>query len=120
MVMQMSYLATPYSKYFGGIEQAFIDVAKIAARLIAAGINIYSPIIHNHPITVYGGINPLDHTIWLPFDDVMMKLSSNLIVAHLPGWYESKGIAHEIAFFEATKKPIFDLDVKTLNMVKRK
>ena len=44
------YLATPYSKFPGGIQAAFIDAACIAARLLRAGVKVYSPITHTHPI----------------------------------------------------------------------
>lgn len=115
----VAYLATPYSKYPGGIEKAFIDASALASRLLVAGVNVYSPIAHTHPLAVHGGLDPLDHSIWLPFDAAMMAASSVLIVAHMEGWAESKGVAHEIFVFEAAKKPIFDLNPETLTMVRR-
>jgi hypothetical protein len=118
--MDLSYLATPYSLYPFGPELAFIKAAKLAAQLMLVGIKCYSPIVHCHPLATYGNINPLDNSIWLPFDEVMMNACGTLIVANMSGWQESKGVAHEIAFFEAASKSIFDLDVKTLGMVKRK
>ncbi len=110
----LAYLATPYSKYKPGIEQAFIDAAKLAALLMRAGVNVYSPITHTHPI------DPFDHAIWMPFDEAMMTAADVLLVAHMQGWQESFGIAHEIKFFEDAGKPIFDLDPQTLVMTKRK
>ena len=35
------YLGSPYSKYKAGLEAAFIDVSKIAARLIDTGVPVY-------------------------------------------------------------------------------
>lgn len=116
----LAYLATPYSKYEPGIEQAFIDAAKLAALLLRAGMKVYSPIAHTHPLAVHGNIDPLDHAIWMPFDEAMMTAADVLLVAHMQGWQESFGIAHEIKFFEDAGKPIFDLDPKTLVMTKRK
>lgn len=113
------YLATPYSKYKHGIERAFVDAAKLAARLLKKGMSVYSPIAHTHPLAVNGKIDPLNHDIWLPFDEAMMHACCGLLVAHLSGWRESKGIAHEIAFFERMKKPITDLDPRTLQMKTR-
>src|ERR1035437_2595568 len=100
----IAYLATPYSKYPGGVNDAFIAAAKLGARLLLIGVKVYSPIAHTHPIAMHGNINPLDHSIWLPFDEAMMALASSLIVAHMHGWQESRGITHEIAFFENAKK----------------
>ena len=105
------YLATPYSKYPTGIESAFRDASRIAARLLRCGIKVYSPIAHTHPIAIHGDVDPLDHTIWLPFDEAMMKASAAILVAKMTGWEESKGIAHELEVFRKAKKPIFYLDV---------
>ncbi len=116
----LCYLATPYSKYEGGnLELAFRDAARLAAQLMLAGVKVYSPIAHTHPLAIYGDVDPLDHDIWLPFDEAMMAASDVLIVAHMNGWRESRGIAHEIEFFEKVGKPIFDLDPKSLTMSKR-
>lgn len=115
----IAYLATPYSKYPGGIEAAFRDAAALVARLLEKAVDAYSPIAHTHPVAIHGGLDPLDLSIWLPFDEAMMAKADTLIVAHLPGWEESKGIAHEIAVFAAAGKPIFDLDPATMTMVRR-
>lgn len=115
----LAYLATPYSRYKGGPDQAFKDAAKLAAHLLCAGLKVYSPICHTHPIAVFGALDLLDHSIWLPFDEAMMEAAGVLIVAHLDGWDESFGIAHEVKFFEAAGKPIYDLDPRTLQMVRR-
>lgn len=116
----LCYLATPYSKFERGIEAAFEEAARITAALIRSGVKVYSPIVHCHPPSVIGGIDPLDHTIWIPFDEAMMDAAPVLIVAHMPGWAESFGVAHEIAFFEKRGKPIFDLDPDTMTMTRRK
>src|SRR5262245_27488339 len=104
------YLATPYSKYPAGIEQAFVDAAALTGRLLVEGLRVYSPIAHTHPIAVWGQLDPYDHSIWLPFDEAIMTAASALLVAEMDGWRESKGIAHEIDFFERRKKPIFYLN----------
>lgn len=117
----LAYLATPYTKYLGGnLEQAFIDAAKLTALLLRTGIKVYSPICHTHPIAMHGNLDPRDHSIWLPFDEAMMTAADTLIVAHMPGWQESFGVAHEIKFFEDRRKPIFDLDPATLVMTRRR
>lgn len=104
------YLATPYSKYNDGIECAFRDAAALTAKLLRLGVKSYSPIAHTHPIAIYGDLDPLDHSIWLPFDEAMMKKSDALLVAQMQGWRESYGVKHEIQFFTAAGKPVFYLD----------
>jgi hypothetical protein len=114
------YLATPYTNYEAGIEAAFRDAAVLASRLLRAGYRVYSPIVHTHPLAIHGGLDPLDHSIWLPFDEAMMERCDRLIVAHMKGWQASRGIAHEIEFFERAGKPIWDLDPVTLQLAKRR
>lgn len=108
----LCYLATPYSKYPGGIEKAFQDASALAAKLLRLGVSVYSPIAHTHPIAVYGNIDPHDHDIWLPFDEAMMRACEYLLVAEMPGWQESKGIAYEIAFFERSGKAVYHIDAE--------
>jgi hypothetical protein len=115
----LSYLATPYSKYERGIEAAFIEASKLAARLIKSGVTVYSPIVYSHPVAIHGGIDPLDQQFWYDFDQAMMEKCDVLIIAHMDGWEQSTGIAHEVAFFQERWRPIFDLDPVTLRMEKR-
>lgn len=108
------YLATPYSKYEPGIEQAFVDASALSARMMSAGVKVYSPIAHTHPLAIHGNLDPYDHTIWLPFDQAMMDASAACVVATMPGWQESFGIQHEIKWFGDAGRPIFYVDPETL------
>lgn len=110
------YLATPYSKYPAGLEEAFKDAAKLTARLLRIGVKVYSPIAHTHPIAVYGKLDALDHSIWLPFDEAIMGKADALLVAKMATWDQSKGIAHEIEFFSKAGKPIYYLDLDTFEV----
>lgn len=105
------YLASPYSKYPLGIEQAFIDVSVIAAELMKAGVHVYVPISHSHPIAIYGGIDPLSHDIWLPLDNKLMEACDGIIVALMEGWETSFGVKHEVDMFVKMEKPVHLLKV---------
>jgi len=108
------YAATPYSKYPPNIEQAFIDACRIMARLVALGIKVYSPIAHTHPIAIHGGLNPLDHNLWIPFDHAIMGKSDALLVVKMRGWDISYGVGEEIKFFQKHNKPIHYITPDTL------
>jgi hypothetical protein len=110
------YVGTPYSKYPGGVELAFVDAAKLTARLMTEGLKVYSPIAHTHPLAVHGGLDPFDHSIWLPFDATMMEKSDAMIVAMMQGWESSFGIRHEIQVFVEAGKPIYFLDPADLGV----
>lgn len=116
----LAYLSTPYSKFPGGMPLAFFKAADIAAQLLKSGAPVYSPIAHCHPIALFGNINPLDHSIWIPLDELMMRRCDSLIVVHMDGWQESKGMAHEIEAFTRAGKPIYDMpDITTGELVRR-
>jgi hypothetical protein len=111
------YFSTPYSKYNRGLTGAFIDAAKISAQLMLADVNVYSPVVMCHPMAVHGGIEPLNHDLWLKFDSAMIAKSDALLVGQLDGWDESFGVAHEISAFSRAKKPIHYLNPITLELV---
>jgi hypothetical protein len=112
----LTYLATPYSKYVDGIEAAFQDASWLAARLLQEGLQVFSPIAHTHPLAEYGQLDPLDLSIWLPLDDAFLKVCDTLFVARLDGWSISKGVAHEIEFFQRARKPIYFVRPDTLDV----
>lgn len=114
---RLCYLATPYTKYKGGIDIAFAEAARIAALLLTTGVRVYSPIAHTHPLAIYGNLDPLDHSIWLPFDEAMMEAADCLIVARMDGWDVSYGVKHEIEFFTREGKPVIHIDPVTLKIV---
>src|SRR6516164_1938445 len=107
---ELVYLATPYSKYPAGLEKAHSEAARLTGELLKLGLRVYSPISHTHPIAVYAGINPLDHSIWLPFDQAIMSKSDALLVAKMDKWEESYGIGEEIKWFGEAGRPIHYLD----------
>lgn len=96
------YLATPYSKYPGGIEAAFIEACNCSAWLIRQGVRVFCPISHTHPIAIHGSIDPHDHAIWLPADKPFMDGARGIVTAMMPTWQDSYGIKQEIAEFKRT------------------
>lgn len=108
------YLATPYSKYPGGLDEAFKKAARVSAALLEAGLIIYSPIVHSHPISIHGDIDPHNHAIWLPFNETMMKRADAICVVKMFTWDSSVGIAHEIKWFSDAKKPVLYFDPSIL------
>lgn len=100
------YLATPYSKYPGGLDKAFKMACRATAEFIRLGVRVYSPIAHTHPVAIYGDIDPYDHGIWLPADKPFMDVACGLIVYQAIGWDESRGILEEIKAFTEQGKPV--------------
>ncbi len=118
--MTLAYLGTPYTKFETGLDGAFAAAAALCGRLLATGVTAYSPIVHCHPLATHAGLDPLDLKIWYGHNMLLMARCDTLIVAHLPGWQDSKGVAFEVEYFEKAQKPIFDLDPATLCMERRR
>lgn len=108
------YLGTPYSKFPGGIAEGFRAACRTAAALIALRVPLFSPIAHSHPIAIHGALDPYDHALWLPADVPLMNAAHGLIVAGLPSWEASVGLAVEIQHFTDAGKPVVYLDPEKL------
>lgn len=107
------YLASPYSKFYFGIESAAQMICKIAGKLIRSGESVFSPIAHSHIIAHVSGIDPLDHDFWMECDKAYMHHCTGLIVVMMPGWTKSKGMRMEIDAFKKAGKPIRWYDPET-------
>lgn len=105
-VPSFAYIATPYTRYCKGLEEAWKAACCVTAEFIRRGVPVYSPIAHTHPVAIYGGIDPVDHALWMKADQAVMEAASDLYVIQMPGWNESKGVEMEIAEFKRTQKPI--------------
>ncbi len=100
------YLATPYTKHPGGIEQAFDDACIAAAVLVERGVRVYCPIAHTHSLAGMSSIDHLDHAAWLRLDYPFMVHAAGLLVVTMPGWQDSHGIAYETEVFVEQGKQI--------------
>jgi len=98
------YLATSYSIHPEGLEAAFRMALRAAGVLIQAKIPVFSPIAHTHPIAIEMGLDPLDHSIWMPADMPMMEGAHGIIVLRDGGWESSYGIQCERAEFAMAGK----------------
>lgn len=91
----MIYLASPYSHVDPAVrERRFAIASRVAAELIRAGHQVFSPVTHSHPIAAHG--LPGDWAFWEPFDCRLLQASDELMVLTLDGWQESRGVQAEI------------------------
>ena len=104
------YVATPYTNYPGGHNEGWKAAVRVTAALAAAGVSVYSPIVHWHPVATVGKLGN-DPLYWLSVNTRMMNLCSGLLVMQLPGWSDSMGVHKEIEFFHLNAKPIFYVPV---------
>ncbi|OGT54437.1 MAG: hypothetical protein A3E01_03005 [Gammaproteobacteria bacterium RIFCSPHIGHO2_12_FULL_63_22] len=109
-LQSFAYVATPYTKFAGGIGEAFKLACVATAELIRSGIPAYSPIVQSHPVAIFGGLDPFDHGLWLCMDEPLMQAARALVVVRAEGWEESAGINAELEFFTQANRPIFFFD----------
>lgn len=87
------YLATPYTKYEGGLDKAYEDASKMVAFLLDAGHFIFCPITHFHTPAKYTMKSTEE---WYNLSIQFLKLARGLIVCKMDNWKNSIGIAKEI------------------------
>jgi hypothetical protein len=104
------YLATSYSKHPDGLHDAWVMACRAAGLLMNAGVPVFCPIAHTHPIARHCAMDPLDHSIWLPVDQPLIDAAHGIIVLRDGGWEESYGIAHERKCFKEAGKPELFMD----------
>jgi hypothetical protein len=100
------YLGTPYTKFPAGLDAAHVLASRLTADLLKLGVPVYSPIAHTHPVAVHGEMDKVDHEIWVKADKPLLEAAGGLIVVMAESWERSRGLAHEIAEFRASGKPI--------------
>ncbi len=100
------YLAAPYSRAPRGIYAAWHDACRAAALLVRAGLSVFSPISHSHPIALDGDIDTMDGSLWIGVDRPMMDAAIGIIVLMAPSWERSVGICEELRVFREAGKPI--------------
>lgn len=102
--MALHYLATPYTAYPYGLENAFLAACRAAACLTDSGVPVYSPVAHWHPISLFMENKPPE--FWIELNRPYMQTALSLIIVQLPGWDRSAGIFHERTLFEQMNKPV--------------
>ncbi len=93
------YLATLYTKHPVGLRSAFGEACALAGELIEAGVSVFSPIAHSHPIAMRCLMDPRDYRIWQASNRPLVEAAKGLIVVTAPGWEDSVGIADEMEAF---------------------
>jgi len=99
------YLASPYSHDIPKVMSARFDSAcEACATLFRAGVKVFSPIAHTHPIAHYG--LPKGFEFYKDYDELMIRRCDGVIVLELDGWLSSVGVGEEIAFANGIERPV--------------
>lgn len=101
----MIYLASPYTHSNVHVrEWRFREACRAAAALLRAGVTVFSPIAHSHPIAHFG--MPTSWEFWSQVDREYLSRCDVLAVLTLPGWRESVGVQAEIRLARELGLPV--------------
>jgi NTP pyrophosphatase (non-canonical NTP hydrolase) len=101
---QLWYLASPYTKYIHGYEDACYRVKLLTTELLRYQIPVWSPIVYTHQLVEHG--LPIEATNWRFLNEPMTHFCTGCIIYMMQGWEESDGISQEIDWFTENEKPI--------------
>lgn len=95
--MSFIYLASPYSSPDEVVrQQRFELAAAFTAEQLRRGVNIYSPIVHNHDLAVRYDL-PKEFDFWQRHNYALLAKASELWVLTLAGYDKSRGVTAEVA-----------------------
>lgn len=118
--MTLTYLATPYNHEERSVMlRRQREAIGAAARLIAAGQRVFSPIAHNIPLIEAAGLKT-GWEMWGEFDKDMLSRCDELVVLKMDGWMLSQGVEREVEEAERLGLPIRCLDPRDLPKDERK
>lgn len=94
----MIYLAQPYSSPDPKLrESRYLFALGITGALFQGGLNVYSPIVHWH-VSAKLFQFPTDFAPYRELNEEMIRLSSAMYIALLPGLYDSEGVFAELRY----------------------
>jgi nucleoside 2-deoxyribosyltransferase len=104
------YLASLYSHADPAVREARYQAAcRATAALLKAGLVVFSPIVHSHPLVAFN--LPTGWDFWERIDRAYLERCDELVVLTLEGWQESTGVQAEIALARGLGKPVRFLGV---------
>lgn len=107
----MIYLASPYSHPDPTVrERRFQAACRLAAAFLRAGMLVFSPIAHSHPLVEFG--LPTEWAFWEQHDREHLERCDEVVVLMLDGWRDSTGVQAEMRIARELGKPIRFLGVE--------
>lgn len=118
MKKSLVYLACPYTHPDPAVREArFRAATRAAATLAAAGVHVFSPITHTHPILLAGDL-PHGWEYWEAYDRAVLDACRSLVVLKLEGWDQSAGVQAEVEVAKHLGLPcFFEEPEKLLNLL---
>lgn len=113
------YMACPYTainanspNHRESVERIrYIEITTIGAQLTKEGLVLLTPITVSHKLKKYEPTLGTTWDYWKRIDTKLLERCADaVIVAKMPGWEKSVGVAGELEIARRLKIPIFYLD----------
>jgi nucleoside 2-deoxyribosyltransferase len=102
----MLYLACPYSHPDEAVRRQRYHLAcRTAAKLMKAGIVVFSPLANSVPAVEFGGLE-LSHAEFMAIDLPILQRCDEILVLALEDWQDSLGVRQELGTALALQKPV--------------
>ena len=106
----MTYVAIPYSHPDPDVRENRFRIAnRVAAKLMADGLLVFSPISHSHPIALElerDGDSPKDFEYWKDTCRRNVGMCDSVTVVTAFGWEHSVGLRNEVQLACETGKEV--------------
>jgi hypothetical protein len=121
----LGYMMSTYTSHPGGPAQAVMDAAEAAAALMRSGLVVFAPVAYSGEVAKHmarGFLTEGDakyfnsHELWMPICERFYERCDYGIIATTPGWFESKGIAIELAALTQSGVPIHFYDTDEMHI----
>ena len=112
------YLCSSYYKHPWGTGRAFQMATRATGQLMNAGIPVFSPVTHLHPLTSLAEFNPrsgtAESTLYDMLGRTLLDSAYGLIVLRDDEWENNSGIHWTIARAKDQGKPVVFMDPGTV------
>jgi len=106
----MIYLISPYTHSDPAVQyHRYRQACRATAKLMAAGIPVFSPLCNSVPAVELGGLE-MDHDGFMEIDLPLLHRCDEVLVIGLDGWAESKGVRREMFEALALRKPVVQIE----------
>jgi hypothetical protein len=94
-------------------QQRYHLTCRAAAKLMKAGIVVFSPLANTIPAIEIGGLE-LKHAEYMAIDLAILMRCDELLVLASDGWEQSVGVTQEIFAAKLLQKPVTWIDEKDI------
>ena len=105
MSNDLIYLATPYSNFPAGLDEAYEQASAVLYTLLSKGAVVFCPIVHCHNIAKKYDL-PKDWSFWKNIDFTFISKCDKMCVVKMDGWDISTGVNAEIKEAERLNIPV--------------